>query len=113
MEKKKRLIYTDALMDDFRRYMAERFDRERCASEENCKTCVRMCLWRKVVNAAPTVDAVEVVHGSWIEDGYYGNPFVCSHCGSEGCYSGDFKNKQYYYTNYCPHCGAKMDGESE
>lgn len=61
----------------------------------------------------PTVDAVEVVHANWIEDGYYGNTFVCSHCGSEGCYSGDFKNKQYYYTNYCPNCGAKMDGGNE
>jgi hypothetical protein len=62
---------------------------------------------------AQTADAVEVVHGRWIEDGYYGNPFVCSHCGREGCYSGDFMNKQYYYTNYCPNCGAKMDGGNE
>ena len=61
-----------------------------------------------VVEDAPTIDAVEVVHANWIEDGYYGNPFVCSHCGSEGCYSGDFNNKQYYYTNYCPSCGADM-----
>ena len=67
---------------------------------------------KRHIDNAPTVDAVEVVHASWIEDGYYGNPFVCSHCGCEGCYSGDYHNKQYYYTNYCPNCGAKMDGDS-
>ena len=55
------------------------------------------------------VDAKKVTHGKWIEDGYNGNPFVCSYCGREGCYSGDFHNKQYYYTNYCPHCGSRMD----
>lgn len=48
-------------------------------------------------------------YGAWIEDGYNVNPFVCSYCGHEGCYSGNFNNKQYYYTNYCPHCGAKME----
>lgn len=50
-----RLIDADALMDAFRSYMAEKFDRERCVSEENCKTCERGCLWRKIVNNAPTV----------------------------------------------------------
>jgi transcription elongation factor Elf1 len=54
-------------------------------------------------------DAVK--HGSWIEDGYYGNPFVCSYCGHEGCYSGGYGSKEYYYTNYCPNCGADMRGE--
>ena len=56
-----RLIDANALMDSFRRYIAERHDRERCVSEENCNTCERECLWRRVVKNAPTVDAVEVV----------------------------------------------------
>lgn len=46
--------------------------------------------------------------GDWIEDGYYGNPFVCSYCGHEGCYSGNYDDKDYYYTNFCPNCGADM-----
>ena len=60
MENEKRLIYANALMDEFRRYMVERYDREKCVSEENCKTCEKSCLWRKKVSEAPTVDAVEV-----------------------------------------------------
>ena len=67
-----RLIDAKALMDAFRTYMAERFDREKCISEENCKTCDRSCLWRSVVSAAPTVDAVEVVR-CW----------QCKHCDPE------------------------------
>ena len=55
-----------------------------------------------VVRKAPTVDAVEVVHGRWIqsEPGYR----LCSHCMADvAIYSG--------HRNYCPNCGAKMDGE--
>ena len=56
-----RLIDAEALMDAFRTYMVERYDREKCVSEENCKTCDRSCLWRSVVSVAPTVDAVPVI----------------------------------------------------
>ena len=54
-----------------------------------------------------TVDAVEVVHGRWI-GGYKkaGNTFYyekphCSICGV----------KHEGVANYCPQCGAKMDGD--
>ena len=55
---------------------------------------------------APTVDAVEVVHGRWEEqytpNGKYvaWDGFYCSICG-----------KQSAKSNYCPNCGAKMDGD--
>lgn len=63
----------------------------------------------KALNEAPTVDAVEVVHGRWeqcFEDWrkqIEGDK--CSACGFEhyGC-----GIKHYYY---CPNCGARMDGE--
>lgn len=66
-----------------------------------------------VVADAPTVDAVEVVHGRWIPleyDGYAdGNPvwdlWECSECQEE--HSGD----EDTLTPYCPQCGAKMDGD--
>ena len=67
------------------------------------------------LNEAPTVDAVEVVHGEWINDVVAGfSPFddslpiwidvmQCSVC------------KEYidgsHPKNYCPNCGAKMDGD--
>ena len=67
--KKVRLIDANALKDDFRRYMADRYDGERCVSEENCITCGRVCLFQRTINNAPTVDAVEVVRGK-----------DCKHC---------------------------------
>ena len=56
----------------------------------------------------PTVDAVEVMHGRWIHDGQKLRGGVdwwhCSECGRPA--SGvDIK------FNYCPNCGAKMDGD--
>lgn len=62
---------------------------------------------KRMIDNAPTVDAVEVVHGRWemrlvdAEMQYYKNE--CSICG--------FVGEQWY--NYCPHCGAKMDGGNE
>lgn len=62
--------------------------------------------------AAPTIDAVEVVHGWWDDSGRYQFPngrkaIRCNICGcalSESEYS-------LFNWNYCPVCGAKMDGE--
>jgi hypothetical protein len=56
-------------------------------------------------------DAVEVRHGYWkwekkIEPQAQ-NRLYCSICDNE-CLS---KGNYYVYSTYCPHCGAKMDGE--
>ena len=52
-----------------------------------------------IINA-PTADAAPVVHGRKIEDGDIGCFWLCSLCGE--CLP--------YGANYCPNCGAKMDG---
>ena len=112
MANEKRLIDANELMDEFRRYMVERYDKGKCVSGENCKTCENGCLWRKVVNKAPTVDAVEVVHGRWDDTGRYIFPdgSIAVRCTECGCAlnMGEFEK---YYWNYCPNCGAKMDGD--
>lgn len=53
----------------------------------------------------PTIDAVPVVHGRWIDLGrnYYTVVSQCSEC----CAKYDFRSP------YCPNCGAKMDGGAE
>lgn len=63
----------------------------------------------------PTVDAVEVVHGRWIdkrEIPSYSNkniPVVeCSKCRCLFC---DIINVHSFMYHYCPNCGAKMDGD--
>ena len=62
-------------------------------------------LWDAIVEA-PTVDAVEVVHGRWVmKEMMIKSPFAknayCSMCLEETSYA----------HNYCPNCGAKMDGD--
>ena len=57
-----------------------------------------------IINQFPTVDAVEVVHGRWIDAREYCGDFMCSNC--DALYG---TNK----FNYCPNCGAKMDGGNE
>ena len=58
------------------------------------------------IESIPTVDAVEVVHGRWDIDKSF-MPFIstCSKCGA--CYDVDGA----FDWNYCPNCGAKMDGD--
>ena len=63
---------------------------------------------RETISNFPASDVVPVRHGRWI-DAYpdiepdpmfmYG---ICSECGFEQAIS--------KYLNYCPNCGAKMDG---
>ena len=63
---------------------------------------------QRAILDAPAADVVPVRHGRWI-DAYPDiepNPMfmygICSECGFEQGIS--------KYLNYCPNCGAKMDG---
>ena len=59
----------------------------------------------ETLDMMPTVDAKPVVHAHWIDNGR-DKSFTCSNCKS-GCllnYEAD-----YHKSDYCPHCGAKMD----
>ena len=65
----------------------------------------------ELLTYAPTVDAVEVVHGHWEKT--IDNCTVmhkCSVCGArvvKGFYEYENPNR------YCYHCGAKMDGDKD
>lgn len=61
------------------------------------------------------VDAVEVVHGRWIEkklDDFRMWEVRCSECGWVGISNYDAYDEPYDF-NYCPNCGAKLDGGNE
>lgn len=57
-----------------------------------------------IIEDAPTVDAVEVVHGEW-KLGESGVVYFCSQC---RCAAHPRESERWHY---CPYCGAKMDGE--
>ena len=56
-----------------------------------------------VIASQETVDAVEVVHGRWVkaECSEKNGNSNCSNCG----------HFDWNDCNYCPNCGAKMDGD--
>ena len=66
------------------------------------------------IEDAPTVDAVEVVHGRWElhgNDDDCGCSYFCSNC-HESCDEDWFYvHGEYRHLNYCQNCGAKMDGD--
>lgn len=69
------------------------------------------------INEAPTVDAVEVVHGFWIDIRF--DPMwrsmlaTCSHCKVRGEVRVKANECGFAVpdSEYCPNCGAKMDLE--
>lgn len=64
------------------------------------------------LNEQPTIDAVEVVHGRWIYDGLGDGERICSVCRRYALYTHRDRYEQYL-TNYCPNCGAIMDGAED
>ena len=71
------------------------------------KRAVNECI--KIVNEHPTIEAVPVVHAKWIDEGdYLATAYgkldarTCSACKCVITIDD--------YDNYCPACGARMDG---
>lgn len=106
-----RLIDADALIEKLKTQYGE---------ELGWQCTVNMSDVGMMIEDAPTVDAVEVVHARW-EDGQ------CSNCKEEALstswdepiydydweenlqYSHTETHTEYHLTDYCPNCGAKMD----
>ena len=63
------------------------------------------------IYTAPAADVVEVVHGEWkklrgMAPPEYHGRHICSECGK---IAKEWKMREIL-TDYCPNCGAKMDG---
>lgn len=93
---------------------------EACAHENGCDYLIECLsdvyigyLLMQESNLAPAADVVEVRHGKWekqqfiVRSGFFSvKDFTCSNC---------FENFSVEQgkglMNYCPNCGAKMDGK--
>lgn len=62
----------------------------------------------EAVHRLPVADVAPVVHGRWIEQEKYtfGVMYDCSICGNRILDNG-------HSWNYCPNCGARMDGDDD
>lgn len=79
---------------------------ERIIRSDAIGTVVDLC-----VKSAPAVDVQEIKHGEWTKDDSDG--CYCSVCKWYADYDYDYVTNNGLGNNdfnYCPHCGAKMDG---
>lgn len=90
MENKKRLIDVDKTKKDFNLYFGG---------------VSHAVIANKILDEQPTMDVVPIMHGHWDIDKSF-MPFIstCSECGAVYDIDGAFE------WNFCPNCGAKMDG---
>lgn len=68
---------------------------------ENSEICTQE------INSIPAADVAPVVHGWWNADE------TCSLCGEKSTEGLDATKWDYWLPNYCPNCGAKMDGGAD
>ena len=63
----------------------------------------------RVIRAVPSADVVEVRHGHWTHVNREYQTAICSECKKVSLF--EIWDKELRAYNYCPKCGAKMDGE--
>ena len=66
--------------------------------------CLRDC--KEAIDSIPAVDIAPVVHGRWVE---HLDEMECSVCKRQWNYCDNDTNT----FNFCPNCGAKMDGGAD
>ena len=90
--------------------MADYIDREKLIKyihnngKNFCITEANRWNFSEIARMVKSEDVAPVVHGEWLcaetDDEQF---FLCSVC----------NDKEYWESNYCPNCGAKMDAEQE
>ena len=89
--------------------MAEYIDREALLLRIDCYGTNKFGMLdediRAFIKAQPAADVAPVVHGRW-EEASDGDGIVCPFCRTDFCTI--IYDTEYF--NYCPSCGAKMDG---
>lgn len=81
---------------------------ERCHNDRWTET--HEIAYKAEIDQIPAADVAPVMHGQWIVKG---DAQPISNDKVYGCSLCDDKNRRYYkwqLSNYCPSCGAKMDG---
>lgn len=87
--------------DRFKIWLTEQVSKN-LVSFTNAENCLSL------LNYAPGANVAEVKHGHNLSN--TPSYFVCSLCGDNCCDVYTYEPSQF---NYCPNCGAKMDGGND
>lgn len=98
-------IESEALLNHLKHRVAPMSDGEQLIKGVN----LALEILEEAVAMLPAADVAPVVHGHWVDK------WKCSACGEisyEEAKSDETDPNCYYVlSDYCPNCGAKMDGE--
>lgn len=94
--------------------MDEYLKRETLLERAEYDNNYRFIIPAEAIKAAPAADVAPVVHGRWDDSGRYTFPsgdtaVRCTNCGCALTES-EYRLNNW---NYCPVCGAKMDGGAD
>ena len=94
--------------------MADEYIRRAKALEITTRTCGDYAAAFAEIRKLPAADVAPVVHGKWVHSRYDRSSgqfdvVKCSRCGIEA-YAMAYHVRD---GNYCPRCGARMDGGNE
>lgn len=93
--------------------------------KRRCRTCINrvqcdnggnLCFDIMVLNTCPTIEAEPVKHAQWIIDYAEGTKIYHAHCSECGKEPNNHIGGDYYIdklSDFCPNCGARMDGDSD
>lgn len=102
--------------------MSEYIDREKLIADiknRYCRLCEKLCRACWVddmideIEGAPTAEVVKVRHGKWLRNVLFNGTHTCSLCNSDPIHYDGATGYVEILSEYCPHCGAKMDLEEE
>ena len=120
-----RLIDADELMKNYGFENATKYGNKNAKQQEHSYSTMMLYEIADVIEDAPTIDAVPVVRGEWIEieqpgwsrSGYNATARIkCSECDEEAFnysntyreHNGSTTEYRWIKTNFCPNCGADM-----
>ena len=111
MENEKRLIDANEMKNNIMEAMMRQFEK----NGDQIALRLAEMMWH-FIDVTDTVEAVEVVHGRWEDesDEYEkGMDLRCLVCGgrADSFVGGTEDWYCLWKPNFCPHCGAKMDGD--
>lgn len=66
-----------------------------------------------IVDSLPAADVAPVRHGRWLTTDAYPHHLYCSVCYKTYAKNAKWVNELDLPTNYCPNCGALMDGKED